>query len=161
MGPKVSVPVGPKWHVGGGLLYAHVPRLEELTEAFDAGIGYGVATYGTADNNLSAGIGYGTNPTGLDPTPLLSVGGQKRISRSWSLVSENFLLMADDEPGVFGLFGARYAVRRFGVGLGAIYVVPFAGPEEPIFGLPVYFDLAFRFGKGSRQLTPNKIARSN
>lgn len=80
-------------------------------------------------------------------------------SQNWALVSENFLLLADQEPGLFGLFGTRYATRRLGVGLGAIYLVPFTGPEEPIFGLPVYFDLAYRFGKGSRQLTSSNKAR--
>ncbi|MDF7814324.1 hypothetical protein [Hymenobacter sp. YC55] len=147
--PKLTASLSEKWHVGGGVMYVRLPKLDPEFEPIRAGIGYGVVTYGSADDNVSVGLGYSIDKNGIDHTPVLHYGAQKRISRGWSLVNENFLLI-NSEPGTFGLFGTRYANRRFSFGLGGIYAVPFSGPEDPFVVLPVYLDLAFRFGRGSR-----------
>jgi hypothetical protein len=147
--PKLSTKLSEKWHVGGGMLYTRIPKLDPEFKPIRIGIGYGIATYGSADNNVSVGLGYAINKTGIDKTPVLHYGGQKRISRGWSLVSENFLLI-NDEPGTLGLFGARHAGRRFSLGLGGIYALPFQGFEDAFIGFPIYVDLVYRFGKGSR-----------
>ncbi|UOG75164.1 hypothetical protein MTX78_00865 [Hymenobacter tibetensis] len=147
--PKFSTSLSEKWHVGGGVLYTRIPKLDEEFQAINTGIGYGVATYGSADNNVSAGLGYGIGKAGIDKTPVLHYGAQKRISRGWSLVIENFLLINDD-PGTLGLFGARYTTRRFGLGLGGIYALPFGATEDAFVVGPVYLDFVLRFGKGSR-----------
>jgi hypothetical protein len=147
--PKLSTSLSEKWYVGGGMMYTRIPKLDDEFQAIHTGIGYGAATYGSADNNVSAGLGYGIGQDGIDKTPVLYYGAQKRISRSWSLVSENFLLVNSD-PGALGLFGVRYATRRCSAGLGGIYALPFSGSEDAFVGGPIYLDFVFRFGKGSR-----------
>ncbi|WP_206986456.1 hypothetical protein [Hymenobacter telluris] len=148
--PKLSTKLSEKWHVGGGVLYTRLPKLDPEFKPVRTGIGYGIVTYGSADNNVSVGLGYAINKTGIDKTPVLHYGGQRRISRGWSVVSENFLLI-NDEPGTLGLFGARHAGRRFSLGLGGIYLLPFTNFKEDAFvGFPIYVDVVYRFGKGSR-----------
>jgi hypothetical protein len=147
--PKVSARLGDTWHIGGGLIYTHIPKLDEEFPALRAGIGYGVVTYGSADNNVSGGLGYAIDETGFDNTPVLHYGAQKRLGRNWALVNEGYVLL-NDEPGTLGLFGARYVARRLSAGLGGTYALPFGGSEDGFVVLPVYLDLTYRFGKGSR-----------
>ncbi|MBC8081948.1 MAG: hypothetical protein H7Z21_01945 [Hymenobacter sp.] len=147
--PKLSVRLSEQWHVGGGLMYARVPKLDEEFSAIRTGIGYGIVTYGSPDDNVSVGLGYAISKTGIDNTPVLHYGAQKRISRGWALVSDNYLLI-NSEPGTLGLFGARFAARRMSAGLGGAYALPFRGTEDAFILLPVYIDFAYRFGKGTR-----------
>lgn len=149
--PKLSAKLTDNWHIGGGIMYTRIPKLDPEFKPIRTGIGYGIATYGSADNNVSVGLGYAIDKDGLNKTPVLHYGGQKRISRGWSVVSENFLLI-NDEPGSLGLFGVRHAARRFSLGLGGIYLLPFHSFKEDAFiGFPIYIDVVYRFGKGSRR----------
>jgi hypothetical protein len=147
--PKLSAELSEKWHVGGGVMYTRIPKLDEEVGEVRVGIGYGLVTYGSADDNVSVGLGYAINKTGIDKTPVLHYGGQKRISRGWSLVAENFVLL-NAEPGLLGLFGVRHGARRFNFSLGGAYALPFQGFEDAFVVAPVYLDVAYRFGKGSR-----------
>jgi hypothetical protein len=149
--PKLSAQLTDKWHIGGGMMYLRLPKLDPEFKPIRTGIGYGVVTYGSADNNVSVGLGYAVSKTGIDKTPVVHYGGQKRITRGWSLVSENYLLL-NNESGTLGLFGARHAGRRFSLGLGGIYLLPFHSFKEGSFiGFPIYMDVVYRFGKGSRR----------
>ncbi|HHS95280.1 MAG TPA: hypothetical protein ENJ45_01730, partial [Phaeodactylibacter sp.] len=51
--PKVGFNVAKKFHLGGGLMVLGV------TDGGIGTLGYGVATYGSSETNLSLGIGYG------------------------------------------------------------------------------------------------------
>ena len=53
-----------------------------------AAIYYGVGTLGNADQSVTAGLGYGR--AGDDGQAILMVGGESRISRRVSLISENW-----------------------------------------------------------------------
>ena len=173
--PKLSFPISEKLHAGAGLLYIRVPTFDSDSN-FGAGIGYGALTYGGADDNLTLGLGYGFVQGGdaneVGTTPIVQIGGQKRLSRRVSLVSENYLI-AESEAGMFGLYGIKINWRRTSLGLGAAYVYTFGyeetssytsypgtGPpvtvtqknKVPASGgstyiLPVYYDFTFRFGK--------------
>jgi hypothetical protein len=55
----------------------------------NAGIAYGVATFGSSDQALTAGLGYGYS--GGHRTPILMIGGDLRQSRRIKLVTENWL----------------------------------------------------------------------
>ena len=59
--PKLSFPINNKLHFGAGLLYLRIPtgNRNNGNTATGAGIGYGALTYGSADNNLTVGLGYG------------------------------------------------------------------------------------------------------
>ena len=53
---------------------------------------------------------------GYRRTPVLQVGGQKRISRRVSLISENYLI-ANSHAGFGGLYGAKINWRRTSLAL--------------------------------------------
>ena len=171
--PKVSFPVSDKLHVGAGALYLRIPDFDgTLDRSYGAGILYGAATYGSADNNLTVGLGYGFFEGEIGPTPILQVGGQKRVSRRISLVSENYIV-PDAQAGLGGLYGIKINWRRTSLGLAAAYAYEF--PYEETYSyqvqnpngtlstvtqtqrrggeggltyiIPVYIDLTFRFGK--------------
>ncbi|WP_052733121.1 hypothetical protein [Hymenobacter terrenus] len=170
--PKVSFPISDKLHVGAGALYLRIPTFNTLDRAYGAGILYGAATYGSADDNVTAGLGYGFFDGDIGSTPILQIGAQKRISRRFSLISENYII-ANSRSGMGGLYGIKINWRRTSLGLGAAYVYAFgytethtytaynsnnmpytatqtshtAGRLYSTYVLPVYYDFTFRFGK--------------
>jgi len=176
--PKVSFPISEKMHVGAGALYLRIPDFDgALNESYGAGILYGAATYGSADDNVTAGLGYGFFEGEIGSTPILQLGGQKRISRRISLVSENYIIL-DSRAGMGGLYGVKINWRRTNLGLGAAYVYAFpyertetysyydyytnqtitntqteryGGNVISTYIFPVYIDFTYRFGKGSKQ----------
>ncbi|MFK7935208.1 MAG: hypothetical protein AB8G22_16975 [Saprospiraceae bacterium] len=84
--PKFSIPiVENKFNVGTGILYTH-------TFGENMGIGYGVATLGSRDNNLTLGMGYGVVNDDWSKAPIITFSGMMRIARKFSLVSENWLI---------------------------------------------------------------------
>jgi len=149
--PKLSFPVNESLHIGAGVLYARIPD----TDGTGAGVGYGIVTYGGADNNISAGLGYGFVNNDVGSTPVILLSGQRRITRRVSLLSENYII-ADANAGMAGLYGMKLGWRRTSLSLGAFYAYSFGytgSDPNPIttYILPVYIDFAFRFGKGARQ----------
>ncbi|WBO83830.1 hypothetical protein [Hymenobacter yonginensis] len=157
--PKFSAKISEKWHAGAGLLYLRIPDFEYGNNSFGVGLAYGLATYGSADDNFTVGLGYGFSGSGILSTPVLQVGGQKRISRRVSLISENYLI-ANSKTGMGGLYGAKINWRRTSLGLGAFYALAYNNNDDNyndygprVFSsyiVPVYYDFTFRFGKGSK-----------
>lgn len=173
--PKVSFPVSEKLHVGAGALYLRLPDFDgSLDNSSGAGILYGAATYGSADNNVTAGLGYGFFEGEIGSTPILQLGGQKRVSRRISLISENYIIL-DSRAGMGGFYGVKVNWDRTSLGLGAAYLYTFPYEETETYSyydyntgqtytntqtyqrggdggstyiLPVYIDFTFRFGKG-------------
>jgi hypothetical protein len=121
--PKVSVPVSDKFHVGAGVLY-------------------GLATYGTADTNITFGLGYGFGSDGIGSSPVGVIGANVRVSRLFSLVNETYVADFGSSGGVAGLGGLRYASPRFSASLGMLY---YSARNGGVY--PAYLDVAFRFGK--------------
>lgn len=138
--PKVSVPISDKFHVGAGVLYG-------FATSFDSGVsggaGYGLATYGTADTNITFGLGYGFGSDGIGSSPVGVVGANVRLSRLFSLVNETYLADFGSTGGVAGLGGLRYTSPRFNASLGLLYYS--VRNDSGVY--PAYLDVAFRFGK--------------
>ncbi|OGX81732.1 hypothetical protein BEN48_05740 [Hymenobacter glacialis] len=179
--PKISFPVSEKVHVGAGVLYVRIPDFgggsgytygSGNSGSYGAGIVYGAATYGSVDNNVTAGLGYGFFEGEVGSTPILQFGGQKRVSRRVSLISENYII-ADSKAGMGGLYGIKINWRRTSLGLGAAYLATFphdrtesyteyngsqyvtttrtyrqGGDFFTSYIIPLYYDFTFRFGKG-------------
>ena len=177
--PKVSFPVSDKWSAGVGALYLRIPDFDfnsGNSRSYGTGIVYGAATYGSADDNVTFGLGYGFFEGEVGRTPILQVGGQKRVSRRISLISENYIL-ADKQAGMGGLYGLKINWTRISLGIAALYAYAFpyeetsyqsvynpntgtytstpttyrvGGEFASTYIIPVYLDLSYRFGKGSR-----------
>lgn len=169
--PRFSAPLSEKVHFGAGVVYANIPF--DGSNSGGAGVGYGALTYGSADDNLTLGLGYGFTSGEIGRTPVLQLGGQKRISRRLSLVSENYLV-TDSHAGMGGLYGLKFNSRSTSLGVAAGYVYLYPHDENQInytynpntgtytpytskervtgkfigtYIIPVYIDFAYRFGK--------------
>lgn len=89
--------------------------------AGNAGILYGVGTYGTRDNAITLGAGWFYAQTedfnNISNEPVFMLGGERRIARRVKLVTENWLAV---NPGVDGLVsgGFRFLGDRLSADLG-------------------------------------------
>lgn len=143
--PKITVYNRGKLAISGGTLSFFV------TDAIDegnAGILYGVGTYGSSDNAITLGAGWFYAQTdGYSDTsnePVFMIGGERRISPRVKLVTENWLAV---NPGVSGLIsgGFRFIGDRLSADLG------FAGMTgvEAACCLPI-INFVWSFGGTSR-----------
>ena len=148
--PKFSVPVRENLHAGAGILYIRVPDFDG--GGVGAGLLYGALTWGTADNNLTAGLGYGFASGDIGSTPTLLLGGQRRVSRRVSLITENYFI-ANSDAGAGVLYGIKLNWRRTNLGIAGGYVLAYNASsynETRFYSsyiVPVYVDFSFRFGK--------------
>jgi hypothetical protein len=139
--PKVSVPLSDKLHVGAGVLYGFATGIDGTSGS--GGVGYGLATYGTADANVTVGLGYGLGSEGVSGSPVGILGANVRLSRLFSLANETYIANFDREGFFGGLAGLRYAAPRFNAGLGLLYFTSrYAGGVYP-----AYLGVGYRFGK--------------
>ncbi|WP_310393742.1 hypothetical protein [Hymenobacter sp.] len=117
--PKVSFPVsGDKLHIGAGALIV----FQDGT-AFT--LTYGNTTYGSADNNVTAGVGYAFAGGEYISTPVFLLGGATRVSRRISLLNETYILNITDDGDratlVGGIAGLRISGQRMSGSLGLMY----------------------------------------
>lgn len=170
LSPKFTAPISESVHLGAGIIYANIPF--DGSNSGGAGLGYGALTYGGADDNLTLGVGYGFTSGEIGKTPVFQFGGQKRVSRRISLLSENYIV-GDSQAGMGGLYGIKFNWRRTSLGVAAAYAYLFSHDEQQIYYnynpntgtympqnitqhiegegyttyvIPVYVDFAFRFG---------------
>lgn len=121
--PKIEVVRGRRTHVSVGAL--HFLNMGD----YSAGIAYAVATHGTADAALTVGGGYAysSNDKEREGAPVVMVGGEKRVSRRFKVVTENYWF--SNVGLVSG--GFRYMGERFAADLGL--VAPLAGDDIFVF----------------------------
>lgn len=116
--PKISFPVNERLRLGAGALLVF-QRDNNFTFT------YANATYGSADNNLTAGVGYAFIQGKYVNTPVFLLGGARRVSRRVSLLNETYILSVNDryERATFvgGIAGLRVAGQRLSGSLGVMY----------------------------------------
>lgn len=87
---------------------------------YNLGIAYGVVTAGSADSAFTVGAGYAYERSGEDGddggSPLLMVGGERRVSRRIKLVTENYVF----KDGGLASGGVRFLGERLSVDLGLV-----------------------------------------
>jgi hypothetical protein len=111
--PKIAFEVADKVHVGAGLLTLGVSGFGAFNLA------YGVGTYGSSESNVSFGLGYGFAFGEVSSSPAILVGGTHRLGKSFSVLSENYILTGAGDLGVFGIEGFRILSQKssFDIGL--------------------------------------------
>ncbi len=107
----------------------------------NVGIAYGVATFGTPDRALTAGLGWGYSGTDFTSEPVAMVGGETRVSRRVKLITENYLL--PDDTGLVFSGGLRFIGTRFATDVG---VAGYAGRDETGCCLPLV-NFSYTFGR--------------
>jgi hypothetical protein len=151
--PKLSFPVGDKVHVGGGMLLFF-----QRDDSFN--LTYANTTYGSADNNLTAGVGYVFVRGEYVSTPIFMLGGAARVARRISLMNETYILSVTDQFSkatlVGGIMGVRVAAPRISGSLGLMYGFysysdryssAYSPSSQNDGGAVPFAELTFRFGK--------------
>lgn len=151
--PKASFPLSSNVRVGAGALVL-------FSGGDAAGVTYANATVGSADHNLTGGVGFGfSGGGGFGSTPVLMVGGATRVGRRISLVDETYVVHSSSRngqqssTGVAGIAGLRVAWPRISGGLGLAYAglsyndsyssSRISNSAADVFP---YLDVTFRFG---------------
>jgi hypothetical protein len=108
--PKVGVVRTEEFNAAIGALYVAVPSFDDESSRESAGMLYGVGTWGSLDNNFTAGLGYGFANGDMASSPAVLLGGEARASPRISFVTENYFI-----PGGTVLLGG--GLRFMGRGL--------------------------------------------
>ena len=145
--PKIGVKVQPMLDVAASALIIRIPdtddELDEFGEEIDdpktLGVLYGTMTYGTDDKSATFGLGFGYYDEDIADKPAVLVGGEYRIARRASLVTENWVFPEVDEPLI------SYGVRFFGESLAIDLALFNVLDEDAIFpGIP-FIDFVYNF----------------
>ena len=129
--PKVGIKTSKKMDLAIGALIVKLP------ESTSAGILYGVSTFGSLDNSITVGLGYGYFDDELADKPIVVLGGETRTSRNISLVTENWLVPEKDTPVL------SFGLRFFGEKLSADFALIFP-LEDEVITFP-YIDFVYKF----------------
>ena len=130
--PKLSFPAGKqgsRLSFGAGLLAA--TSLGD--EGGVVGMGYGVMTFGSRDNNVNVGLGYGVIEGERVKRPTVTISAMVRTGKRGYFITENYIIPIDDEVQGVISFGGRLVRKAMAVDLGVF--APITG-ETFEFALP-------------------------
>jgi len=102
LAPKVTFYDGETSSFSGGILYVTLPS------EGNAGIAYGVATFGSLKFSGTAGLGFGFVDGDFSSQPMLLLGLELQISKVSKLISENWIFPGSDESITFISLGIRF-----------------------------------------------------
>ena len=109
--PKYTVVDANRFKMALGALVGLLPFGGD--DPTSAGILYAVGTTGSRDSNLSVGLGWGYQGDDVTSDAVVMIGGQTRLSRRVSFISENWIFPVEgDTEGVYS-----YGLRFLGEGL--------------------------------------------
>ena len=138
--PKVGVVATPKFNMAVGGLAGWVGGLADEGENSSFGILYAVGTAGSHDQSLTFGTGVAYAGGQFADRPVVLLGGESRLGRRISFVTENYLIPNDDVNGVIS-YGLRFFGEKISVDL-AFWNAP--GEEMFFPGIPyVAFSVKF------------------
>lgn len=134
--PKFSIPiVENKLNLGAGFLMGSVIG----ASGSNFGIPFGVATYGSRNNNLSLGLGYAVASGELSSSPLITFSGMVRTGKRGYLVTENYIFTGDNSFGGLLMLGGRTVWNKLSLDYGgviplndeAFFIIPWLGFSIP------------------------------
>lgn len=135
--PRIGVQISDKYAISAGTLYA--TGGDDGGESF--GVAFAVGTIGQKDKSLTAGIGRTYGGEDLESETILMVGGNVRLSNSAALVSENWILPAEDDGRAFGL-AIRFFGDRIATDVGLVFI-----PVVLKEGFPIpWLSFVYNFG---------------
>ena len=136
--PKYTLVSQPRAQFALGALIGLLPFTDD-DDFESAGLLYGVGTFGTRESNVSAGAAWGYANDEITSTPGIMVGGQGRVSRRVSLISENWFFSIDGETEGVVSYGLRFLGENISADLA--WVTPLGAGN---FGFP-WLGFAFKF----------------
>ncbi len=117
---KFSIPIEKnKINIGGGAIVGTVIGEEESS----LGILYGLATFGTPDDNVSFGLGYGFAGGEWASSPMININGMFRVTNRGYFITENYYINIDGESAIFISLGGRWIIRKAALDYGLIFPI--------------------------------------
>jgi len=138
--PKVGLVASPKFNLAIGGLAGFAGGLVDDGETANFGVVYAVGTVGAPDASISFGTGLAYAGGKFVDRPVAMLGGEARLSRRISFISENYLVPNDDVNSI-----VSYGLRFFGEKLSADLAFWNIPGEDAVFpGIPyVAFSVKF------------------
>ncbi len=141
--PKVGINTGGDFDFAVSGLILRIPGSDDDDvigdDPFYIGILFGSATVGSEDKSLTFGLGYGFVEDDFADRPAIILGGEYRLARRLSFVSENWIFPSYDTPLI------SYGIRFFGESLAVDLALFNVLDEDAIFpGIP-YLDFVWNF----------------
>lgn len=93
--PKLGIVETDDYAIAVGLLSVFIGG---ISDTFNAGIIYGVGTWGNPDKAVTFGLGYGYVESELADKPMVMIGYEKRIGKRTKFLSENWIFPGVDDP---------------------------------------------------------------
>lgn len=141
---KFSLPVVEnKVNLGAGALLSTVVG-EDADGSF--GILYGISTFGSKDQNLNIGLGWGFADGEMAKNPTLNISGMIRTGARGYFITENYLIGTPEETVVLSMIGGRRIIKHVGLDFGV--VMPFSKDIDRFIGIP-WLGLTIPFGEAS------------
>jgi len=129
--PKVSIPVSANnINLGAGALLGGVIGLE----GSGFGILYGISTFGTKDNNVSLGLGYGYAGGNWAKSPMINVNMMFRTGARGYFISENYYIHTQDGSLLLITAGGRSIIKNIGLDYGLVF--PFVEDLDTFIAFP-------------------------
>jgi hypothetical protein len=135
--PKYTVVNGRRTKVAVGALAGLLP-FGGSDDQSSAGLLYAVGTTGSRDSNLSAGLGWGYAGDDVAKNPVVMLGGQGRMSRRVSFISENWFFPIEGETEGIYSYGLRFLGEGLTVDLAFVSILGERGAAP-------WLGFAFRF----------------
>ncbi|MDB4583862.1 hypothetical protein N9164_11975 [Draconibacterium sp.] len=136
---KISLPIQKdKFNLAAGAIAGTV--IGEDVGSF--GILYGISTFGTPDNNVSVGLGYGFAEGELASSPLINISGLLRISSRGYILTENYYIQIDGVGGGLISLGGRWIIKKASLDFAlAVPIIPDMGTfiAIPLIGFTIPF----------------------
>jgi hypothetical protein len=143
--PKVGLVQTPRFNLAAGALlgfagFGSIDLGGGNSNSF--GILYSVATAGSSDASVTFGAGVAYAGSDFANRPLLMLGGEKRVARRVSLVTENYALPGDN--GSLVSYGVRFFGDRLSTDLAFWNLFGVEDPDPVFPGIP-YVAFAVKF----------------
>ena len=136
--PKLGFHVSKSLWLGGGILYLNLSALK-IEDISGLGVGYGSATMGNDNNNISLGIGWGYLGSKWSDDPVVTLSGMTRISPRFALVTENWFI----EGYTVLTYGVRFIGEKMSFDIGLVNSKDIA--QEFALGIPILIGFVFKF----------------
>jgi hypothetical protein len=138
--PKIGVVASPKFNLAIGGLAGFVGGFVDEGVNSSFGIVYAVGTAGSTDASISFGTGLAYAGGNFADSPVAMLGGEKRLARRLSFITENYVIPNDDVSSLIS-YGLRFFGEKLSADL-AFWITP--GNDIPFPGIPyVAFSVKF------------------
>ncbi|MBN1292328.1 MAG: hypothetical protein JXB48_10860 [Candidatus Latescibacteria bacterium] len=136
--PKIGLKRSKNLNIAAGALVLKIPDIGDEDTPL-VSVLYGTGTWGSTDQSLTCGFGYGMVDRKFGSKPLIVIGGEKRLTRRLAFVTENWMI-----PGVNNVllsYGIRFLTEKFTTDFALLNTT---GGNVVFPGIP-YIDFVYNF----------------